>query len=524
MAAPAGSKESGTSLGRSFCKLCLLIFIVFTSLFLVCLIRALTFENREIDYKPCKVTDEDYIRADGKVVDRLVHSLRFKTVSTSKHEYNRDELLKFQFFLKREFPTVHNSSLVKHEVVNGYSLLYELPGTNPELKPYLLAAHLDVVPASDEGWEHPPFDGVITEDGHLYGRGTLDNKDGVLGILEALEFHLKRGFKPKRTLFVALGHDEEVGGDDGAAHMAQMLKDRGIQLEFVIDEGMPILSAGLPMIDKPVAIIGAAEKGYVTLEFKVEVPGGHSSMPPPETSIGILSKALARLEASPHPDLFGYGPEAAMMEHMAPHMSFLGKFVMTNLWLFGPLVSRALASKPATNGQVRTTTAITVFNSGIKDNVLPPVATAYVNHRIHPAQSIQDVIDYDKAVINDERVQIKLSRSVMNREPSPISPTGPEDFGYQIIRSSVKQVFPDAVTVPGILMGNTDTKHYLDLTKSVYRFLPAVLVPEDSKRIHGFNERIAVQNFEQIINFFYHLILNADQEKLQVLHSHTEEL
>ncbi|XP_013395970.1 N-fatty-acyl-amino acid synthase/hydrolase PM20D1 [Lingula anatina] len=506
------TKPIGRSLGGLFCKLGLLTVIISTSLFLVCLIRALTFEIREIDYKPCKVTDEDYIRADGDVVDRFVHSLRFKTVSTSKHDYNRDELLKFQLFLKREFPTIHNSPLVHHQVVNGYSLLYELPGTNPELKPYLLAAHLDVVPASDEGWEHPPFDGVITEDGHLYGRGTLDNKDGVLGILEALEFHLKRGFKPKRTLFVALGHDEEVGGYDGHAQIGKILQDRGIRLEFMVDEGMPVLDVGLPMIDKPVAVIGAAEKGYVTLEFKVEVPGGHSSMPPPETSIGILSKALARghfglsyfssrLESSPHPSFFGYGPEAASMEHVAPHMSFFGKFLMSNLWLLGPYVSRLLSSNPATNGQVRTTTAITVFNAGIKDNVLPPVATVYVNHRIHPAQSIQDVIDYDRAVVNDDRVHIKQLHLEDAIEPSPVSPTG-------------------------IMVANTDTRHYryLNLTDSIYRFLPAVMGPEEPKRIHGYNERIALQNFEQIINFFYHLILNADQEKLQVLHSHTEEL
>ncbi|XP_076447510.1 N-fatty-acyl-amino acid synthase/hydrolase PM20D1.2-like isoform X2 [Babylonia areolata] len=394
-------------------------------------------------------------------------------------------------------------------------------GSDRSLTPYLLASHLDVVPADGAQWDAPPFSADLIDD-FIYARGTIDDKHGVMGILEALEFLLSNGFQPRRSFYIAFGHDEEVSGIEGAQSIAATLKARGVdRLHFVSDEGLTIVNNMIPGISKPVAIIGTAEKGQAVLRLKVEGQTGHSSMPTAENTISILAEAVHRLHTNRHPSMFGYGPERAMLEHLAPEMQFGHRLVMSNMWLFSPLVSWLLSQKPASNAQVRTVTSVTKFNAGVKDNVIPSVAEAIINHRIHPAQSVQEVIDYDRYIIGDDRVKIELKGSI---EPHPQAPHGDHDFGYQVVKNSIRQVFTDAVVVPGVLVGNTDTRHYLCFTHNVYRFSPTFMFPDDIPRFHGVNERISKKNYEQVINFYHHLILNADDPQLPPLHQHSDEL
>nr|XP_034977325.1 N-fatty-acyl-amino acid synthase/hydrolase PM20D1 isoform X3 [Zootoca vivipara] len=323
--------------------------------------------------------------------EALQGAIRMQTVSFSPNDQNTTALAEFEPYIRKAFPAVFSAAFIKHEVIGEYSHLFTIQGSNAQLQPYMLIAHIDVVPASPDGWDvSDPFS-AEERDGFIYGRGTLDNKNSVMGILHALEFLLRRNYRPQRSFYIGLGHDEEVGGRKGAMKIVAELESRGIQLSFLLDEGSFIFDGIITGIEKPVASIGITEKGAITANFTVISEPGHSSAPPKRTSIGILSEALAKLEQNPMPNLFGHGPEILMFEQLAPDFSFPLNIMMSNLWLFGPLVGRFLEQTPSSNALVRTTTAITMFHAGVKSNVIPPSANATVNFRIHSSQTVDEV-------------------------------------------------------------------------------------------------------------------------------------
>ncbi|KAF0035714.1 N-fatty-acyl-amino acid synthase/hydrolase PM20D1.2 isoform X1 [Scophthalmus maximus] len=452
---------------------------------------------------------------------RFKEAVRIPTVSFSREQSNTTALRHFHTFLRRAFPKIFSSSLVHHELVANYSHLFRVEGSQPDLVPYLLLAHIDVVPASEsDDWEAPPFSAKEI-DGFIYGRGTIDNKSSVMGILEALEYLLGKGYAPRRGFYIGLGHDEEVGGLKGALNMVRVLKQRGVQLSFVLDEGLAIADGIIVGLEGPAALIGLTEKGMAHVKLRVSTAPGHASMPPRETCIGILAAAVKRLEENPMPRLFGYGPERETFEHLAHKFGLPLKFIMSNLWLFSPVLGRLLERKPETNGLVRTTTAVTMFNAGVKDNVLPSHAEAHVNLRIHPAQSLQEVLDQIHSTVGDQRVKIEL---ISGFEAPPVSSSDEKSFGFQIIKKTVLDVFPTVTVAPGICIANTDSQHFKDLTKDIYRFLPVWLTPGDTQRIHGINERISKKNYEEYVMFYFSLIQNCDIQKLPEPHSSVHEL
>lgn len=448
-------------------------------------------------------------------------AIRIPTVSFSETEGNNTALLEFDRLLRKAFPTVFSSSLVHHELVANYSHLFWVQGSQPDLLPYLLLAHIDVVPASElDGWEAPPFS-AKEMDGFIYGRGTIDDKDSVMGILQALEFLLIKGYTPRRGFYIGLGHDEEVSGLHGAMNINHILKHRGVQLLFVLDEGLAILDGVVSGLEGPAALIGISEKGSATVKLSVSMVPGHSSMPPSESTIGILAAAVKRLEENPMPRLFGHGPERGTFEHLAHKFSLPLKFIMSNLWLFSPLLGRVLERKPETNAFVRTTTAVTMFNAGVKVNVIPSLAEAYVNLRIHSAQSLQEVLDLIESTVGDQRVKIQL---VEGFDPLPVSSADEKSFGFQIIKKTVLDIFPTVTVAPGICIGNTDSRHFKDLTNDIYRFAPDWFKPGDAQRFHGINERISKKNYEELVVFYFSLIQNCDILKLPDPHSSIHEL
>ncbi|XP_024915304.1 N-fatty-acyl-amino acid synthase/hydrolase PM20D1.2 isoform X2 [Cynoglossus semilaevis] len=486
-----------------------------------------------------------------ELLDNLKEGIRIPTVSFTEDDINTTALLEFNAFLQKAFPTVYSSKLVRHELVANYSHLFWVEGSDPNLIPYLLLAHIDVVPASEsDDWDVPPFSAQEV-DGFIYGRGTLDDKSSVMGILQALEFLLRKGYTPRRGFYIGLGHDEEVKGNQGAVSIVNWMKQRGKQLLFVLDEGM-LITDSLP-IDGPAALIGITEKGSATVKLSVSVPPGHSSMPQRETCIGILASAVSRIEANQMPRLFGYGPELRTFEHLAHKFSFPMNILMSNLWLFSPLIGRVLEKQPHTNSFVRTTTAVTMFNAGIKVvfieyqvqrskktkqtqgcikikmypsynlkvNVIPSHAEAVVNMRIHSAHSLKEVLDHIESTVADERVKLEL---IEGFEPLPVSSTDEKSFGFQIIKKTVLEQFPSVTVAPGVCVGNTDSRHFNDLTSEIYRFIPAWLHSGDFLRIHGNNERISKQNYEEYVMFYSSLIQNCDIQKLPELHSFDHDL
>uniref|UniRef100_A0A6Q2YYU0 Peptidase M20 dimerisation domain-containing protein n=1 Tax=Esox lucius TaxID=8010 RepID=A0A6Q2YYU0_ESOLU len=492
------------------------IFVILV-IFVAATVRTLTFDvNAGLQLAPWEKTNNIAYDINqqqrGELLANFKDAIRIPTVSTSRTDQNTTALRDFNDLLRKAFPTVFSSHLVQHEVVANYSHLFWVPGSDLALVPYMLLAHIDVVPAEEsDGWDAPPFSAKEI-DGFIYGRGTIDNKQSVMGILQALEYLLIRGYSPQRGFFIGLGHDEEIQGLHGAMNIVKLLKKKGVQLAFVLDEGLAVLDGVITGLQGPAALIGISEKGHATVKLSVSMAPGHSSMPPWESSIGILAGAVKRLEDNPMPRLFGEGPERGTFEHL---FGLPLKFVMSNMWLFSPLLGRVMERSPETNAFVRTTTAVTMFNAGVKTNVLPSQAEAYVNLRIHSSQLFSEM------EMGDERVKMELMHGF---DPLPISSYDETSFGFQIIKKTVLDQFPQVTVAPGICIGNTDSRHYTDLTKDIYRFAPTWFRPGDAQRFHGINERISKKNYEELVGFYFNLIQNCDIKDLPSPHSAVHEL
>ncbi|RZK44375.1 MAG: M20/M25/M40 family metallo-hydrolase, partial [Hymenobacter sp.] len=323
-------------------------------------------------------------------------------------------------YLTRTFPLVHQQ--LKLQTVNHYGRLYEWPGTDPALPPLLLLAHQDVVPVlpGTEGqWTRPPFAGQQAG-GYLYGRGALDDKLNVLGQLEGVEYLLRTGFRPRRTVLLAFGHDEETQGLRGAAALAALLRRQHPRLAMVFDEGGLVKADGVAGLAQPVALVGVSEKGYLTLELAATGQGGHSSMPPALTSVGRVAAAVARLEAAPFPARLD-GGVSGLLTYLAPAVPFGKRVVFANQWLFGFLIRKSLAATPSGNAALRTTTAPTMLRGGDKDNVLPIGATATVNFRLLPGDSVGQVLRRVREVVADSLVRLRVVGQ--GRDASPVSGT-----------------------------------------------------------------------------------------------------
>ena len=438
--------------------------------------------------------------------ERLAGSLRLRTISfEDSASFDGDAFRSLHAYLESAFPLVHSRLL--REKIASHSLLYTWPGNDRSLKPILLMAHMDVVPVEPgtEGkWQQSPFSGRIA-DGFIWGRGAIDNKSAVVGIMEAAEMLLHEGFQPARTVYIAYGHDEEVGGERGAREIAALLKRRGVLLDLVLDEGGVIGDGVMSGIAAPTALVGIAEKGFVSIELSTTAAGGHSSIPPKESAIGILSAAITRLENNPMPARIET-PTRQLFERIGPQLSFAQRAVFANLWLTRPLVMKKLADNPTTNAMVRTTTATTMFQAGTKENVLASRARAVVNFRILPGDSVAGVVQYVRRAVNDSRVQVTQVKS-FTAEPSPISTTDSEAF--RTLERTIRSVVPNVIVAPYLVVVVTDARYFGELSDNIFRFLPVRLAPTDIERMHGTNERLAVRDYEQTIRVYRQLLINA---------------
>ncbi len=438
--------------------------------------------------------------------ERLAEAIRLQTVSWQEEgRLDREAFLGFHAFLARSFPRVHAS--LRREIVNEYSLLYTWSGKDTSRKPILLTDHFDVVPVAEDTldeWERAPFAGAIA-DGFVWGRGAMDDKSGVLALLEAVEGLLAQGFAPQRTVYLAIGHDEELGGDEGAGRIAALLRERGVRLEFTLDEGGAVVRDAVPGVESPLALIGIAEKGYVTIEVTARAEGGHSSMPAHTTAIGRLARAIQAIEDNPMPARVS-GPAALLLDEIGGHMKFPLGAMVEHRWLFGPILRSYLRGNPATDAMIRTTTAVTMVSGGVKPNVLPDRATASVNFRLLPGDTGEDVLAHVREAVDDDEVAVEL---VYAHEASPVA--DPKSAAFELLRASLAEVMPDAIAAPYLSLGGTDTKHYLELAENSYRFNALRAGPDDLARAHGVNERVAVDNYAECIAFNQALIrLAAD--------------
>jgi carboxypeptidase PM20D1 len=426
--------------------------------------------------------------------EHLGQAVRFQTISyQDSDEIDYGEFARFHAFLREAYPRVFAELEV--DVVNEYSLLLRWAGSDQEAQPILFTAHMDVVPiepGTESDWQHPPFDGVLA-DGRIYGRGTLDDKQGMLGLLEAAETLLAEGFTPGRTIVMAFGHDEEISGKQGAAFLADRMRGLGLHFEWMVDEGGMLIADNPLLPGKPMAMVNIEEKGYLTLTLVATGDGGHSSNPPQVSTIGRLSAALVRIEQNPFPPRL-VGPVEAMLESIAPHVGQPERFVFENLWLTGGIVADRMADDRMTMPFVRTTAALTMINAGVKENVVPQRAEAKVNFRLLPGDTPRMVVEHITALVDDPLIDI--SYDDWDNRPGVASYNG---GGFEVIADAVEAVYPGVVVTPSLLTATTDTRHYIDLADNQYRFHGVMMTASQAKSIHGTNEYIDVDSYEKSI-------------------------
>ncbi|MFN7822393.1 MAG: M20/M25/M40 family metallo-hydrolase, partial [Bacteroidota bacterium] len=417
----------------------------------------------------------------------LSRALQIKTVSKGDTlPIDTAEFVAFRQFLESSYPLIHRQ--LQRQIFNEFSYLYRWKGKDSSLAPWVLMAHTDVVPveaAVEKNWSVPSFSGAIKND-TIWGRGAVDDKSSVIAIMEAIENLLQLGFIPERTIYIALGHDEEVAGRRGARVISDWMREQKIRPAFVLDEGGQIDTEHFKELGRPVAIIATGEKGYTNIDLSVELPGGHSSMPAKETAIDILNKAVVAVREKQIPGSITPVVEEMIRRTTAPG-PFLKRMVTHNLWLTEPLVKMEMEKSKETNALIHTTLVPTIVQGGIKDNVIPSTAKATFNSRILQGQSSDDVLTFVKKAVNDERVLIKKqTKSLM--EPSSITPF--RDPSFLQLERIIKNAVPNVIVSPFLMIGASDSRYFRDFSEAVLNFSAI----QNMKGFHGIDERIGIKD------------------------------
>jgi carboxypeptidase PM20D1 len=456
------------------------------------------------------VLEAGFVADEAGVALHLAEAIRFPTVShEDPAERDDDTFAALREWLAFTYPGAHET--LTREVIGAGSLLFTWAGRDPSLPALVLMGHLDVVPVdpgTEDGWTHPPFAGVV-DDGYVWGRGALDDKCTVIAVMEAVEALVDAGFTPARTVYIAFGHDEELGGREGARVVAETLEARGMgRAALVVDEGGMVTEGLLPGVEGPVALVGIAEKGFLSLELSVHAEGGHSSRPPRETGIGIVARAITRLEDEPFPGHLDL-PTRRMLEAIGPRLALPWRAAIANLWLFQPFVVHGLEASPETAAMVRTTTAPTIFRAGVKENVLPIDVRAIVNFRIRPGETRESVTRHVREIVADPRVEVKQGTSFAT-DPSPV--TDPDGPGFALVATSARTALTgaDVVVAPYLVIGGTDARYYSGRAEAVLRFLPVRVGPGDLARLHGTDERLRTADVAAGVRFYHALLQGSD--------------
>ncbi|KAL2163956.1 hypothetical protein VTH06DRAFT_3169 [Thermothelomyces fergusii] len=454
-----------------------------------------------------------------------------------------DVFYEFHDFLKKTFPRIH--SQLEVEKVNTHGLLYTWKGSDASLKPTLLMAHQDTVPVPPEtigSWTYPPWSGAY--DGrYIWGRGASDCKNQLMATLETLELLLEAGFRPRRTILLSFGFDEECSGKQGASRLAAFIEERygkdGIAV--IVDEGSGLEQAWGTVFAKP----GTAEKGYVDVHITVRAPGGHSSVPSDHTSIGILSELITKIEAEQYPTRLA--DENPYFTQLQCGAAYSPDFPEKLKELLGRRLSRGagacragpdrLALEAAKQGPVikylmQTSQAVDVISGGIKVNALPERATAVVNHRINVGETSRTVKDRLAALagevarahnltlhafdgVEESASSIALAASSHELQVAPVTPA--DGAAFAVLAGTTRALYgTDVVVTPGIMTGNTDTRYYWDLTRHIFRFGPG-FDPDDEPglgTIHTVDERVSVLNHVNAVRWFTLFVRNMDEADL----------
>jgi carboxypeptidase PM20D1 len=475
---------------------------------LLVLAVAVTVGIRTWRFAPAKVADaRDIHLPAAPVVDteaaaaRLGAAIRFQTVSHQNPAQNqRGEWEQLQAWLVSTYPRAHAG--MRRELVAGNAMLYTWSGSDASLQPIILMAHQDVVPVTagtERDWKYPPFSGQVAE-GAVWGRGSMDDKGSLIAIFEAIEQLVASGFKPRRSVLLVSGADEEQGGA-GARAIAGLLATRQPRALFALDEGSLVITDA-PVTNKPLILIGVAEKGYATLKVSATASGGHSSMPPRDLATIALAKAVVAINERQFP-LELRSPASDTLDALAAGGPMALRMAAANTWLFGARIRRQFGATPAGAAALHTTIAPTMLAGSPMENVLPQVATALINYRIAPWNSTGEVMERARTAVGD--LPVSLSWDSPPREPSPVSSS--RSLGWKLIRAAAEAQDPHTPVAPYLVVAATDGRSFAAVSDDVYRFFPARLATSEVGMIHGSNEHLTLDNLARMIRFYSQLIV-----------------
>ena len=400
--------------------------------------------------------------------------------------------------LRAHFPLLHDQLELTR--VERHGLLFRWAGRSAD-RPVVLMAHLDVVPVDESApWQHPAFSADVVDDA-MWGRGTLDDKGCVVAICEAVERLLEADFVPAQDVWLSFGADEEVSGRCAPAAV-DVLRSRGVRPWFVIDEGGAIAGQAFPGVRPPVGVVGVTEKGTTTLVLTAEGRGGHASTPARNGPTARIARAILRIEKSPFPASIP-APTLELLRRLAPHAPrFLGA-VMASAERLAPAVTRALiAAGPEPAAMTRTTVAVTTLSGSPAANVIASSARAGLNIRVMVGDTVEGVVEHIRKAIRDKDIRIDVEDA---NEPSPVSPWV-DDAAYELIETTIAEVFPDAVPSPYVMMAATDSRFFTAICDRVYRFAPFRMSKEQRASIHSYDEHLRLDDFHTGIDWYRRLL------------------
>ena len=413
-------------------------------------------------------------------------------------KFDTTTFLAYREFLETSYPLIHQN--LPRTIIDSFNYIYEWKGTDTSILPMVLMAHYDVVPVEASAvklWHAKPYGGEIKDD-YIWGRGVLDDKSSMISILEATEAQLKAGFHPKQTIYLCFGADEESSGY-GAIAVTKYFEKQHKRFDIVVDEGGEISTESNKNIKHPIASIGVGEKGYVTLILTAQKEGGHSSVPGEATAIDILSNAVVKAKAKQMP-LRLIAPIKSYIERISSYNEdFIQKMKQSNLWLFKGSILNEMSEEPHSNALVRTTIVPTVFNSGVRDNVIPTFATAYLNSRILPGETPNDVKAFVEKTIDDTNIKVTI---YPNYQTMPSPTTDINSKAFKRIEQAINSIVADVVVAPMLMVGATDSRNYRSLSDGVINFTPIT----NGKGYHGIDERMQISDFKKCFNFYTLLI------------------
>ena len=416
---------------------------------------------------------------DHRAIDDLIALVQLPTE-------REEQLPAFQAALRDRFPRLFSALEVESV---GATLLARWPGRGggPDAGPALLMAHQDVVPAPPEGWTHPPYSGH-RDATHVWGRGTLDDKGSLVGICVAIEALLAEGFRPARDVWLVFGHDEETMGT-GAASAIAALAAAGVRPAWALDEGGAIIEPPIAGVERDVAVVGVAEKGFANIRMRVAQLGGHASTPPRLAATSRLARAIRRLDRAPFPRSLPE-PSLRMLELLGAEARGAQGAVLRRVRRSRPLVERILARGDETRAMLSTTAVVTQLSGSAAPNALAEEAVAVVNARIATGSSVDDTLSRVRRAVADPLVELEV---LHGHGPSPESPaSGP---GWVDIEAAVARMRPDVLTVPYVMLGGTDGRHAHRVTDRVYRFTPFAMTREERLTLHARDERIRIDTW-----------------------------